>query len=86
MADHITVGRQALQRQLVPRITAGPATPSPTYIMHQAQQAAQAAPKKKKIPAERWYLQAASLYRLADVQRPEKLPEIWQNLAPPHEI
>ena len=41
IADHIKVGRQALQRQLVPRITTGPATPDPTYIVHQAQQATQ---------------------------------------------
>ena len=34
MSNHITVGRQTLQRQLVPRIPAGPATPSPTYIVH----------------------------------------------------
>ena len=76
MAYHITVGGQALKRQMVPRITAGPATPAPTYILHQAQQVSQAALAKKKIPAERWYLQAASLYRLVNVQRLEELPEI----------
>ena len=49
--------------------------------MHQSQQFAQVAPVKKKIPEERWYLQAYSLYRLSDVQGPEELPEIWQTLA-----
>ena len=66
MADHIMVGRQILQRHLVPCISAGPATPAPTYIVHQAQQVAQSAPAKKKLPAERWDLQASSLYRLVD--------------------
>ena len=47
MTDHITVVQKALQRQLVPRITAGPATLSPIYIVHQAQQATQAAPENK---------------------------------------
>ena len=61
MADHITVGRQNLQRQLVPRIPAGPATPALTYIFHQAQQVAQSDTEKKKIPAERWDLQASSI-------------------------
>ena len=82
MADHITVGHQNLQRQLVPHIPAGPATPDPTYIVHQAQQVTQAAPAKKKSPAERWDLQASSLYRLADIQGPEDLPEICQPLDP----
>ena len=82
MANHITVYQQALYRQLVPRITAGPATPAPTYILHHEKQVAQAAPANKKIPAERWYIQAASLYWLANVQRPEELPDIWQTLAP----
>ena len=82
MADHIAVGQQALQRQLLPRITAGHATPAQTYIVHQAQQVAQAAPEKKRIPAERWDLQAASMYWPADVQRPEELPDIWKTLAP----
>ena len=83
MADHITVGRQNLQRQLVPHIPAGPATPDPTYIVHQAQQVTQAAPAKKKIPAERSDLQALSLYTLTNVQGTEELPEIWKTLAPP---
>ena len=74
MADHITFGRKNLQRQLVPLIPVSPATPAPTYILHQAQQVAQTAPAKKKIPAESWDLQASSLYRLADVQGPEELP------------
>ena len=52
MADHITVGRQNLQRNLVPRIPAGPVTPSPTYTVHQAQQLAQSYPSKNNIPAE----------------------------------
>ena len=37
----------------------GPVTPAPTFIVHQAQQVAQAAPAKKKIPSERWDLQAS---------------------------
>ena len=82
MANRITVVRQNLQRQMVPRIPVGPATPAPTYIVHQAQQVAQAAPAKKKSPAERWDLQASSLYRLADIQGPEDLPEICQPLDP----
>ena len=77
MANHITVGRHNLQRQLVPRIPEGPATPSPTYIVHQSQQVSQAALAKKKILEERWNLQASLLYRLADVQDTEDLPEIW---------
>ena len=32
----------------------GPAIPALNYIVHQAQQATQAAPAKKKIPEERW--------------------------------
>ena len=82
MAGHITVSRQNLQRQLVPRIPVGPATPSPTYIVYQAQQVSKAAPANNKIPAERWDLHALSLYRLTGVQGPEELPEIWQTLAP----
>ena len=54
MADHIMVGRQNLQREMVPRIPAGPETPAPTYIVHQAQQATQSDPAKKKRLAERW--------------------------------
>ena len=64
VTNHITVSHQTLQRQLVPHIPAGPSTPALTYIVHQAQQFAQAAPDKKKIPTEHCYLQAASLYRL----------------------
>ena len=64
------------------RIPTGPATPAPTYIVQQAQQVAKAAPEKNKSPVERWDLQAASLYRLSDVQGPEELPEIWQTLPP----
>ena len=82
MANYITVGRQNLQRQLVHRISSGPVTPAPTYIFHQAKQFSQAAPTKKKIPADRWYLQALSMYSHTDVQVPEELPEIWQTLAP----
>ena len=70
MADHITVGRQTLQRHLVPRIPAGPTTPALTYIVHQTQQVPQTEPAKKKSLAERWDLQAASLYRLDKVQGP----------------
>ena len=75
-AYHITVGHKKLQSQILPRIPTGPATPSRTYIVHQAQQVAQAAPARKKIPEERWDLQASSLYRLANVQGPEELPDI----------
>ena len=82
MADHITVRFQTLQRQMVPHISAGPAIPAPTYILHQIQQFAQAAHAKKKRPAERWDLQAASLYRLTAVQGPEDLSKIWKTLAP----
>ena len=82
MADHITVGRQNLQNQLVLRISAEPSTPAPTYIVQQSQPVSQAAPTKKKTPAERWDLQASYLYRISDVQGPEELPEIWQTLAP----
>ena len=81
MANHITVIRQTLQRQLVPCIPAGPATPALTYIVHQAQKVSQAAPAKMKRPKERWDLHAASLYRLIEVQGPEDLPEIWQTLS-----
>ena len=80
LANHITVSRQTLQRQMVPRTPAGPAAPTPTYII-QNQPMAQAAPAKKKYPAERWDLQAPSLYRLVDVQGPEDLPKIWKTLA-----
>ena len=73
MADRIMVGRQNLQRQLVPHIPAGPVTPALTYIVHQAQQVAQAPTAKKKSLEERWDLQASSLYMLADVQGPEEL-------------
>ena len=82
LADHITVSHQTLQRQLVPRTRARPATPSPTYIVHQAQPVAQAATSKKKNRVERWDLQAPSLYRPAKVQGPEELPQIWHTLAP----
>ena len=78
MANHITVGRQAPQRQLVPRTTAGPDKPAPTYTVHQEQQVAQVSPTKKEIPSER----ATSLYRLTSIQRPEELPDIWQTLTP----
>ena len=71
LSDHIMVGRQTLQRHLVPHTRAHPATPAPTYIVQQAQPVAQATPAKNKNPAERWDLQAPSLYRLADVQGPE---------------
>ena len=67
---------------MVPRIPEGPATSDPTYIVRQAQQVSQAAPPKKKIPAERWNVQAASLNMLTEVQGPEDLPEICQTLAP----
>ena len=53
MSDHITVGQQTLQRQLVLYIPAGLATPALTYIVQQAQQVAQATPANKKSPAER---------------------------------
>ena len=81
LAYHITVSRQTLQIQMVPRIPAGPAAPTPTYII-QNHPAAQAALAKKKDPAERWDLQAPFLYRLANVQGPEDLPKIWKTLAP----
>ena len=45
MADHITVGRQNLQRHLVPHTPAGSATPAPTYIVNQAQQVAPETPR-----------------------------------------
>ena len=82
MAKHITVSRQKLQIQLVLCIPSGPVTLSLAYIVHQAQQVAQSAPARKKILAERWDLQASSLYRLTDVQFPEELPEIWHTIAP----
>ena len=81
LANHITVSRQKPQIPMVLRIPAGPVAPPPTYII-QNQPADQAAPAKKKDPAERWDLQAPSLYRLADVQGPEDLPKIWKTLAP----
>ena len=65
----------------MPRTPSGPATPAPTYIVHQAQQVAQAAPVKKKTPEERLDPQASSLYSLANVQGSEYLPEIWQTLS-----
>ena len=82
MDAHITVGRQNLQQQLVPSTPTGPATSAPTYIVHQAQQVAPAAPPKEKNPAEHWDLQSSSLYRLANVQGPEDLPHTWQTLSP----
>ena len=82
LADKITVSHQTLQRHLVPRTRAQPATPAPTYIVQQAQPVDQATPPKKKNPAERWDLQAPSLYRLANVQGPEELSQIWKTLAP----
>ena len=81
LADHITISRQTLQSQLVPSARAHPATPAQTYIDQQAQPA-QATPAKKKNPAERWYFQALSLCRLADVKSLEDLPLIWNTLAP----
>ena len=82
LANHITVSRQTLQTQLVPHTRATQATPALTYIVQQAQPVAQAAPAKKENPVERWDLQAPSFYRLADVQGPEELPQIWKTLAP----
>ena len=76
------VSRQTLQRQLVPHIPTGLFTPALTYILHQAQQVSQAALANKKIPEERWDLQAVSLYMLTEVQGPEYLLEICQNLTP----
>ena len=81
LADHIMVSRQTLQIHMVPHTPIGPAAPTPTYII-QNQLAAQAEPAKKKDPAERWDLQPPSLYRLANVQGPEDLPNIWKTLAP----
>ena len=81
LADHITVSRQTLQRQMVPRTPTGPEVPTPTYIIHN-KPAAQSVPAKKKDPEERWYLQAPSMYILADVQGLEELPKIWRTLAP----
>ena len=66
---------------MVPRTPSGPAAPPPTCII-QSQLAAQAAPAKKKDPAERWYLQAPSLYRIVGVQGPEDLTDICKTLAP----
>ena len=74
MANHIMVSCQTLQRQLVPRIPTVPATPAPNCVVLQKQQVTQAVPVKKKRYAERWDLQAASLYRLTEVQGPEDLP------------
>ena len=74
MSDHIMVSRQNLQMQLVPRIPSEPDTPSPTYMVQQAQQVAHASPAKNKSPEECWDLQASSLYRLAEVQGTEELP------------
>ena len=81
LADHIKVSQQKLLREMVPRTPSGPAAPSPNYII-QSQPAAQAAPAKKKVPAERSDLQAPYLYRLANVQGLEDLPDIWKKLAP----
>ena len=81
LADHITVSRQNLLKAMVPRTPSSPAAPAPTYII-QSQPTSQAAPAKEKEPAERWDLQATYMYRLADVQGPEDLPEIWKTLAP----
>ena len=67
LANHITVGRQNLQKALVPRNPSSTAASAPTYII-QSQPAPQAAPEKKKEPAERCDLHATYLYRLADVQ------------------
>ena len=83
MSDHIMVSRQNLQRQMVPRTLARTATPSPTYIVQQTKPVAQAVSTKKKNPAEHWDLQAPSLYRLAEIQGPKEIPQIWQTLAPP---
>ena len=66
---------------MVPSNPSRPAAPAPTYII-QIQPAPQAAPAKKKEPADRWDLQATYLYRLADVQGPDDLPNIWKTLAP----
>ena len=76
MANHIMVGRQIMQQQLVPGIAAGPATSALTYMVHQAQYVSPTAPSKKKTPAERWDLQASELYRLANIPGPEDLPDI----------
>ena len=81
LAYHITVSRKKLLIEMVPRTPSGTATPSLTYII-QIQPAAQAAPENKKDPAERWDLQAPYLYRLANVQGSEDLPDIWKTLAP----
>ena len=81
LADHITVGRQNMQKAMVPSNPSSPAAPAPTYII-KSQPALQAAPAKKKEPAERWDLLATYLYRLADVQGPDDLPNIWKTLAP----
>ena len=81
LANHITVSRQKLQIEMVPRTPSGSAAPPLTYII-QSQPAAQASSAKKKDPAEGWDLQAPSLYRLADVQGSEDLPKIWKTLAP----
>ena len=83
LANHIMVRRQTLQRHLVPRTCAILATTAPTYVFQQTQPVSQAAPIKKKKPAECWELQAPSLYRLAEIQGPKEIPQIWQTLAPP---
>ena len=80
LAYYITVRGQTLQIQMVLRTPAGASVPTLTYII-QNQPAAHAVLAKKKYPAERWDLQAPSLYRLADVQGPEDLPNIWKTLA-----
>ena len=80
MANHITVGCYNHQRQLVPHTAVGPPAPSPTYIMHQAQQAYTEVPVKKKTPAEHWDLQASEIFRPSNVPGPEELPDIWYNL------
>ena len=61
LADYITIGRQNLQKTMVPRNHSSPAAPAPTYII-QSQPAPQAAPVKKKEPAEQWDLQATYMY------------------------
>ena len=77
MADHITVGRQNMQQQILPRTAAGHATSAPTYIVHQSQQVSQTSPAKKKTPVGHWDLKASSLYRITNVPGLEDLPEIW---------
>ena len=55
--NHITVSRQKLLREMVPRTPSRPAVPAPTYII-QSQPTSQAVPEKKKDPTERWDLQS----------------------------